>query len=31
MSRQNDGFDIHKSLLQRFLDIVYRVINFFIR
>jgi hypothetical protein len=31
MSRQNDGFDIHKSLLQRFLDIVYRVINFFVR
>jgi hypothetical protein len=31
MSRQNDGFDFHDGLLQRFLDVVYRVINFFVK
>ena len=27
MSRQNDGFEFHGGLLQRFLDVVYRAIN----
>src|SRR5258705_2860642 len=31
MSRQNDGFEYHDGLLQRFLDVVYRAINFFER
>src|SRR5258708_35397751 len=31
MSRQNDGFEYHDGLLQRFLDVVYRAINFFKR
>lgn len=31
MSRQNDGFEFHPSLLQRFLDVVYRLINIFVR
>jgi hypothetical protein len=31
MSRQNDGFDFHHGLLQRLLDVVYRVINVFVR
>jgi Animal haem peroxidase len=31
MSRQNDGFDFHDGLLQRFLDVVYRVINFLVK
>jgi hypothetical protein len=31
VSRQNDGFEFHASLLQGFLDILYRVINFFVR
>jgi hypothetical protein len=30
MSRQNDGFVFYYSLLQRFLDVVYRAINFFV-
>jgi hypothetical protein len=29
MSRRNDGFEFHAGLLQRLLDVVYRVINFF--
>jgi Animal haem peroxidase len=31
MSRRNDGFEFHGGLLQRLLDVVYRVINFFER
>src|SRR5262252_10063894 len=31
MSRQNDGFEFHPNRLQRFLNIVYRVVNFFAR
>ena len=31
MSRRNDGFEFHAGLLQRLLDVVYRVINFFER
>ena len=31
MSRRNDGFEFHDGLLQRLLDVVYRVINFFER
>jgi hypothetical protein len=31
MSRENDGFEFHPTLLQRILDAAYRVINFFVR
>jgi hypothetical protein len=31
MSRENDGFEFHPSRVQRFLSVVYRVINTFIR
>ena len=31
MSRENDGFVFHHDLLGRFLDVVYRVVNFFVR
>src|SRR5512143_3411517 len=31
MSRQNDGFEFHATLLQRFLDVLYRIINVFVR
>ena len=31
MSRENDGFKFHEDLLQRLLDILYWVINFFVR
>jgi hypothetical protein len=31
MSRENDGFEFHPTLLQRLLDAAYRVINFFVR
>jgi Animal haem peroxidase len=29
MSRENDGFEFHPTLLERFLNVVYRVINVF--
>ena len=31
MSRENDGFEFRPGLLQRFLDVLYRVIDLFIR
>jgi Animal haem peroxidase len=31
MSRENDGFEFHPDLLQRFLDGLYRIINLFVR
>ena len=31
MSRENDGFKFHEDLLQRLLDVLYWVINFFVR
>src|SRR5215831_18634967 len=31
MSRQNDGFEFHRRLLQRFLNVVYWAINLFVR
>ena len=31
MSRQNDGFEFHPTLLQRILDAVYAVINAIVR
>ena len=31
MSRQNDGFEFHPNPLERFLNVLYRVINVFVR
>jgi hypothetical protein len=31
MSRQNGGFEFHPNPLERFLNVLYRVINVFVR
>ena len=30
MSQENDGFEFHRSLGQRFIGAIYRVVNFFV-